>query len=290
MREPPLAIVAVIFPANLQFFVSFLQSVRQQRSTGFDLVLVVDGVDDVERWLAPFRTSFTCRLLACSGSIADIRGQMLSWLEAERYELIVFADTDDILSSDRVMVARAGLDNFPMVVHDLAPFTREGTWATSTYWASRLGEHAIIEQHQLLDSNVAGLGNTSVRKDLLKQLQLRPPSPLLAPDWFIFFQLLHNKQALFTSQGVVHYRQHTGNQTGLQRTDFARLQRQIQTKIQHYEALLAHDSTLASRLGKYQSLKERITRDRAWVEQQITNINQQPIHYFWWEETNYLNG
>jgi hypothetical protein len=279
------AVFSVIFPANLNYFNGFLESLARQEDQLFDLLLVVDQVPDIESYTAGFMDIFDIQTFHATGSISTIRELGLAWLGSLKYDYIIFADTDDLLSPDRVGVCRNALAESSIVVNDLVPFAERPINDTG-YWRNRLPDRQVFTSHDLQYYNFAGLGNSSIRSEVLKGIKI--PAHLQAVDWFLFFQWTQHYDGIFLHDGKMLYRQHPANLAGLSKVDAQRLSRTVNIKLQHYLALEDQFPEFRREILRHESLNAKLKADPAYCEDALQQLNDKTINYFWWEETQYL--
>jgi hypothetical protein len=281
------AVVSVIFPSNLIFFNSFLRSLQSQTEKSFDLVLITDGVEDIDTRLTEFRDSLRIFTYPLTGSIASIRKKMLDLLIGLQYDHYIFADTDDLLDRERVSVSVRYLEKYPFVVNDLITFTDESAVDGKGYWCERIENEQVFGYPDLLNHNFAGLGNTSVRRSALRSLGV--PDNLQGVDWFIFFQLLMKHSGIFLHEGVVFYRQHPSNMIGAGAVSAAKLVKVADVKVRHYSALALVYPEVKPLLAREQKIYNKLTSDLAFASLAEARLNTKQMNYFWWEETEYIN-
>lgn len=280
-----MAVFSVIFPANLNYFNAFLQSLAAQQDIHFDLLLVVDQVENIEFYTAPFNDKYAIQMIAASGTIAEVRAQGIEWLMSLRYDAIIFADTDDLMSPDRVGVCRKGLSEHAIVVNDLVPFADQPLTSTG-YWRSRLLDRQKFSRNDLQYFNFAGLGNSAIRREVLRTIEI--PAHLQAVDWFLFFHWMQQYDGMFLHDGKVLYRQHASNLAGLFRVDAPRLLRTVDIKLQHFLALESQFPVFRREIAKHELLNKKLKSDATYCEEALQQLNDKTINYFWWEETQYL--
>ncbi|MBT8298000.1 MAG: glycosyltransferase [Maribacter sp.] len=212
-------VAAVIFPANLSFFGDFVSSLQNQSCRNFDLLLLNDGCQpgDIEKALIP--SSFQNEIVsAIDGSPAQIRGQLIEILKNSDYDIIIFGDTDDFFSSNRLeQCIKAIKENkWDIVFNDLTVVSKESTIIRPQIWHDRK-ETNEVDLDFLLRCNALGLGNTAIRKSLLDfELKLDPDIP--AFDWIFYIQIFKSNKTLkcgFLKDVTTCYRQHSQNILGI---------------------------------------------------------------------------
>jgi len=279
------AVFSVIFPGNLPFFGAYLGSLVAQTEQDFDVLLVVDGVVDIQEYLSPFRDRLHISTTSASGTIAEVRAVGLGWLEELTYDHIVFADTDDKLSPDRVAVCRQYLESYPVVVNDLLPFTDLEPTGRG-YWENRMADRTEFSGASIERFNFAGLGNSAVRREVLDRLAI--PKALKAVDWFLFHHWLQHRTGIFTHAGKALYRQHGANMIGLHNFTEEKLWNILRTKGEHYEVLQEASPHLRLLWEKNVKLAEALKTDADALKRGLRKIQIMDKNFFWWEETEYL--
>ena len=147
-------------------------------------------------------------------------------------------------------------------------------------WSSRFKENKIITKEFLLDKNVLGLGNSAIRKEVLKEISL--DEDLLAVDWVIFYNLIDGLEAFFIDKTQTFYRQHNANTIGFDEISLQRIQTAINVKKRHYDFIKRKDLYDEVVLLEKSNLRDEI-------EKKITtNAKERNQNYFWWEETRLL--
>ncbi|HEY9049477.1 MAG TPA: hypothetical protein VIN08_26445 [Ohtaekwangia sp.] len=281
------AIFTVIFPGNLPFFNDYLDSLCNQTEKHFDLILLTDSVGDIESWLRPYRDRVSIQIYPVSGTIASVREVGVEILRKLQHPYVIFSDTDDIFSNDRVAKCCEHLASFPVVVNDLSPFSHAEDRSGVGYWDKRLEDGHIFSVTDIERYNFVGLGNTSVRREVLEEFKI--PQQLKAIDWFLFYRWLQEREGVFTKTGKMFYRQHVNNQVGLHRINEQRLRAILITKIEHYKNLSSLFPHLYSLMEETERKLNRINSDKAFLERKLQDINNNTINYFWWEETEYIH-
>ncbi|NND14773.1 MAG: glycosyltransferase family 2 protein [Eudoraea sp.] len=285
-------VAAVIFPANLPFFVEFVSSLQDQSCKNFDLLLLNDGClpGDIEKSLLP--CSFQYEIVsAIKGSPALIRGQLIEILKNSDYDIIIFGDTDDFFSSNRLELCIEAIqeDQWDIAFNDLTVVSEESVVIRPKIWQDRK-ETSEVDIDFLLRCNALGLGNTAIRKSLLDfELKLDPDIP--AFDWTFYIQIFKNNKTLkcgFLKDVTTSYRQHSRNTLGIS-DSYSREKLEFLAKT---KASVLH---FAVRMGILEANKQLDDLDNfrntylendKLLEEKIRSLNTQK-DLFWFEETIY---
>ena len=279
------AFLAVIYPGAEPFLMSFFESLRAQTVSTFDIVLVNDGIADPERYIEGIASD---RILTIpgTGSVIENRERMLKAALDRQYKYLFFADCDDMQQPGRVENVLPLLADHSMVVNDLALAKEDGTISTDHFLGHRLGEQAILQASFLFDKNIAGMGNTALRADVIPPGFTFPPDCGVT-DWYLFTRVaLNTGNFLFTATAETVYRQHHQNFVGLQKEHtHASLLKGLNVKKEHYRSLVTI-------YPEFQSRYNAIERTIAFVEASSDNADAYVAHIkslhlkypFWWEE------
>jgi|SRR5690606_21552229 len=267
------AVVTYIYPDGMIYFDSLLKSLCDQSNNDFDLIIFNDGVGTLNEDDEKLKNlNFGVRIFPMQGSIAEIRFESFEILKRLNYDGYIFQDVDDQMSINRVELCKELLSTNDVVVNDLKIVTEDGDLAV---WKERIKDLQIITLSDIRRSNIIGLGNTSIRRSILKQTPLRRSSLPKAVDWFVFYQILHRgAKACFTGKCATIYRQHENNLAGMQKlVTKERLQHIIDVKKRHYSAL--------SEIGLEDFILELTELKNKQLNKNIL-LTKNP---FWWEET-----
>jgi len=283
MRD--VCVLATIFPANLPYFPSFLSSLEKQSDRNVKLLLANDGVDQLS-----VNTTIPYDVIPVTGNPLAVRIQLMQEAVNMGYQKLIFGDTDDEFSLNRVEVVSELLDRFPVVCNDLDIMNTAGKITAAGYWGARLPEEAIINSSFLADKNCVGFGSVALTADTFAQLRAFKPAEVLAPDWYYFYLLSQICPIAFTGNCATHYRQHANNTIGLGRITADRIIFSVKVKLAHYAAISDAGFPQVVEAENTRQLSQRISDNPAIVEVALEKLKNANINYFWWEETNFLNG
>jgi glycosyltransferase involved in cell wall biosynthesis len=272
-------IVTYVYPRATEYLPQLVSSIRNQTHQNFGVIVFNDGVDQPEQYFNDLNVPIQIR--AVSGSPLEIRIASLETLRNNSASYFIFQDADDYMSSNRVEVAYQKLLSYDLVVNDLNLIDERGILIQECIWKQRLQNNFIFTAEFLKDKNIAGLGNTALKRDIL-HIQIKKIMEPLAADWFIFYQMMDNGKltGVFTSECQTDYRQHEGNTAGIKKLSRLSIEHAIKVKLAHYKALEALGYNFNVEIKKLEELKIRIS----YISNFDLNINAVPL---WWEETNF---
>ena len=287
------AIGAVIFPANLEFFEDFLQSLQRQTEKNFRLVLFNDGCDhqELEKQLKPFEAIKYDIVNATKTTPSEIRVELIEHIKAEQYEIIIFADTDDCFSKDRVASSIEKLkDNVDIVVNDLSLISKDGALIRDRVWKNRFSD-LKVDLEFLMQQNVLGLGNTAINTKLL-QFKIQADTNIPFFDWAFYLQLFHHTEGIkcATIEATTYYRQHGSNMLGLgAEITLERLEKLWDIKKRMYSFAKKLDlPNIDMYISKHNSFKKEVLENPERAKEHILRLNNLE-DLFWFEEINTIN-
>ena len=273
-------LVTYIYPKAVNFFPDFIDTIESQTTNNFKVLIFNDGVENIECFTES--VSLDTEVIELSGSIPEIRFQSLLILKKREFNNIVFQDIDDLMSENRIEKSIYYLNKYSLICNDLSLF--EGNVITSSnIWKGRLGNRFEFSVDFLVDKNILGLGNTSIKKEVLN-VDFKTSDIPIAVDWFIFYQILflNKSKALFVTDCQTIYRQHENNVAGSQLViDTQRLKEVIKVKRLHYNALNNIGIQCISEIKRIEIIERKINLNKT------IQIEPQK-RLFWWEETNHL--
>lgn len=277
------AVLGVVFPAVERFLDDYFVSLKRQTFKDFDLVLVNDGLDNLSEFQDKYSLSIT--EVKCSGTPAKIREFAINQIKSRGYQYLVFTDSDDVLSDDRITKSIELLRDNDVVVNDLTTISSTGKVETSLYITNRLKNNANISFDFIKDKNIFGFTNTSIRVDCIKS-PLSFDEDSVAVDWYLFSMLLkQGSRAVFTNEAETFYRIYESNVIGIsEKIDGQKIDTGVNVKAGHYKELAKIDSSFAGLCEEVMLLKNAL-KDDAYREDYITKIRNLCIENpLWWEQ------
>lgn len=277
-----ISLVLYVYSGLEKYLDDLIDSINNQTIKGFDIIIFNDNLNNLNQLFSNIQVQYT--VIKVEGTINEIRFNSISDIIKLGAEFIIFQDADDFMAKNRIEENVKALRSYDLVVNDLTLVNENAQIIENAYWAKRLGNGFEFDEKFLRDKNIVGLGNTAMKKSLLKETRLNfSPFPL-AFDWFLFYQIfkLNNLKALFITNTTTYYRQHQGNVAGMKKLDIPRLNHVLNVKNAHYNAL--------SDLG-FDFKKELLQLKRiqvAMIDFLEFNSDLKNFNLLWWEETNNL--
>ncbi|GGE10771.1 glycosyltransferase [Psychroflexus salis] len=267
-------LVTFFYPNVKSFIFGLVASINEQSLLPNELIVFNDNMEGVEEELEELKINF--KIIQVKGTPFENRLEAFEFLKTLNTDYIIFQDADDLMGPKRIEVVVGKLKKHDLVVNDLSLMTYNGDLYRENIWSDRLKNNFKINDQFINDKNIIGLGNTSIKKNVLIDLNIVTANrEIYAADWFIFYQLLkdHTINAIFTSETSTYYRQHQNNISTLHKTSNEALERLIKVRKAHYEGLesAGYDMKLESLNLKNIKLNS------------ITNTLESRHDSFWWE-------
>lgn len=267
-----IAFLTTIFPMESEYISDFFSSLEEQTYTEFDVVVVNDGYLEFERISERYR-GLNIIELKYSDTPAKNREYGINYVKNNKYEILIFGDSDDYFSSNRVQVTINKLASCDILVNDFTLFNKAGM-LNSFYISKRIENNNEIDLEYVKDKNIFGMTNTAVNVNVLRNVDF--DGDLVAVDWYFFSILLsHGKKAIFTNEAVTYYRQYSGNTVGIGIVSNKSIANEIEVKLKHYQ-LMRKENCYFENL-----YKDIIAMRNSPDLRRLTDQNRQNL--FWWE-------
>ena len=263
------ALVTFLYPAAEKYLSELVADLNKQTDKNFTVIAFNDGVQKPEQWLNSLEIPYQVLSVKADTPMA-IRFEALKLLRTENvsFDYLIFQDSDDGLSANRVEVTSNLLQDYQLVVNDLDIIDERGQILSTHIWKERFAKKSTFSSENLESYNFTGLGNTAIRTQLLESVPEQPRQELIAVDWFIFYSIMKKTAILGyrTSQCTTLYRQHSQNSIGQMTAEKYDLALKVRAK--HAAALQAQNLN---------------------VPESLQSIYPEPNHPydnpFWWELT-----
>jgi hypothetical protein len=284
-------VFSVIFPENLPYFNAFINSLKCQSFPNFKLVLINDGVVNLDLYLNKSNLDYQIHTVNDLTPF-EIRIFGLQVVSDLNPEYIIFADSDDTLSSNRVEALVYHLKRYPFVCNDLDLVDSKGFLIEKAYWGNRLGGNFEFDIQFLNNKNILGLGNSGMQFWPLKKMLSKVKTFKDGNDWLFFSSAEYDLNCLFISNCQTNYRQHLNNLIGRKSLHLDSLVYLIECKIKHYCKLKSIGFSafdIDEQLNKLNEVNCLVSNSSIDIQNQLMFINSLRTNFFWWEEINYIN-
>ena len=206
------AFLTTIFPMEKQFLIDFFDSLSGQTYDNFDVIVVNDGYDNFYDVKMKYQ-NLSIIELPYSATPAKNREYGINYCIDNKYDILVFGDSDDYFSNNRITKSVELLSSHDIVVNDLTTFDKTGI-LHDKYISNRIENNLIINYSFIKDKNIFGMTNTAINLNILDKVKF--DDSLVAVDWLMFKDLLKlGHKAIFTNEIISYYRQYFDNTIGL---------------------------------------------------------------------------
>lgn len=277
------AFLSVVYPGAEKYLGDFFNSLCEQDYKRFDLVIVNDGLREFEKYFSLYN-SLNINELKFSGTPAEVREFGIKHILAERYDVVVFGDSDDYFADNRISTAVQLLKTADIIANDLDIVSEKKTLLQHGYLSKRLDNGRQIKLEDILEKNFFGLSNTAVKTKYLDGFSMN--ASLTAVDWYLFSWLLAVKDAnaVFTNETITFYRQHRRNIAGMAPLQKEDIIKQLRIKIRHFSEMRKFNALYEKPLEQYKKILQRISADpkelQAYYKERRKAEIKNPL---WWE-------
>jgi glycosyltransferase involved in cell wall biosynthesis len=265
-----IAFLTTVFPMNLQYLIEMLDSLVEQTFNEFYLIVVNDGSEEFSELSKSYKKKLKIIELKGVANPAENRQIGINYCIEFGYDYLIFGDSDDTFSKNRVEQSVKLLKEYDVVVNDLTLFEND-LILEKNYLSNRFKNNQVINFEDIINKNILGLSNTAIRLSKIERLVI--PKELIAVDWYFFsLLLLQGRKAIFINDAVTYYRQYAGNLVGLKELDEKAFKRGWQVKRVHYQAL--------------SKITDRVNIECEQYSQEMPDYTQKEsnqAHPLWWE-------
>jgi len=210
------AFLTTIFPMKEQFLNDFFDSLSRQTYDKFDVIVVNDGYDNFYDVKIKYQ-NLSIIELPYSDTPAKNREYGINYCIDNKFDILIFGDSDDYFSNNRITKSVKLLSDHEIVVNDLTTFDKIGI-VQHKYISNRVKNNSIINYSFIKDKNIFGMSNTAINLNILDKVKF--DDSLVAVDWFMFKDLLKlGHKAIFTNEIISYYRQYSDNTIGLREVE-----------------------------------------------------------------------
>lgn len=276
-------VFGVVYPGMECFLDDYLSSFEKQTDKDFVLCLINEGVKDLEERIT--RIPIETRTLSCKGTPSELRTRGITWCKELGFDILVFSDTDDTFIPNRIAVVKECLShNSDIVVNDLIPFG-VGIRKIRKWLSPRLKSGEALGIDSILMGNCFGLSNTSIRMSIIENVNFNIPPDIHAFDWAFFSRLLNlNANAVFTSNSVTYYRQHSRNFVGFCMADDESIIRGVDIKKSHYSYMSLFSDKYNVLSNSFHNVAERLCSNEVFRNKYCCAVRKNRNDSdFWWE-------
>jgi len=206
-RKNNALLIGVIYPKVQKYLADYCGSIKSQDMNEFDILILNDGFTGG----FPLKNKRIANIdIKNNLTPAEIRMLGIKYAIENNYKYVIFSDTDDYFSSNRISVSINKLEKYDFVFNELYLINEKKDVIQESYYNNMLKKIEYTDYLEIINRNLFGLGNAAVKVNRLKDLFI--PIEIIAVDWWIFSILLLNKcKGGFIKEAITYYRQHNNN-------------------------------------------------------------------------------
>ncbi len=285
MSPERVALYTAWYPGVEPFLHDWTASVEAQTDTDFDVWISLDGLDpDRVATKVPVPHGASWIVSPPGKTPTQVRLQGIAML-AERYDALVFCDSDDWLLPDRIASSRAALEG-----HDVTACGLRVVDGLGRDLGLVFGPGAPVEWATFLPRfNVFGLSNTAYRAQALRGLP-PPPPDCVALDWYLATRAWCGGFSLhFDETPRMVYRQYPANTARILQPFTAEdIVRATEVVRAHHHALqeLPGPGSIGQGLAQAREqvllFSDRVVARRDRLDRYAARLNRLQPRYVWW--------
>lgn len=290
---PTTAVYTTVHPGTLPYLREWHASILRQTRQEFDLWVGVDQVRSDALSRATDKPLGARFIESQPGDTpARLRERAIKSL-IDRYEVVVFVDSDDVAANDRVQRSLAAIADADVACCSLDLINAAGRSIGGRLTVPDVAEEGVrpIQDAWLLQGNIVGLGNSTFRTNCLCECLPIPPD-CVAVDWLLATRAwLHDARMVFDPRSGGFYRRHAGCVVPI-RPPFT-----VAAILAATEIVAAHYASVGRPAAVY-----RPDRKRAWdarhadvegfakaihassetADEYVCALNSLPVAHTWW--------
>lgn len=281
--EGTIVVITTVYPGVEPYLCRYLDSLEAQTCKVFDVLLANDGFIGLEAILSARKLQW--RILNVAKTVSGNRRDLINKAVEYGYKKIIFSDSDDELSLNRVDILNSLLDIYDVVVNDLDIINSSSQLIDMKYLSNRFENGECINAIKLQTSNMMGLTNTAATSNALKNSIALQGGDALAFDWYLWTTvLLNSNEAIFTNKTTTKYRMHSNNVAGfIQAVDKNSVLKGIEVKCEYYRLMSGINQNYEELLNKFKSEINKLSDEN--MMKYIFVIEKDKIKYpIWWEQ------
>lgn len=277
-----IAVFSVVHPNSEPYFHEFIGSLSRQTDKDFTLFLINDGIKKIEELLHGHHFSVCIRNE--SGTPASLRRFGIEWVRSEGADAIIFADSDDCFSENRIETSKEILSYNDLVINELVLFGGR-IQKPFPILKNRLADGEVLTKESIAKSNCMGFSNTAMKADKIPKKLKYIQDDIIAFDWAFFSMCLNeDNEAIFTDRITTYYRQYENNIASPQTFTKEQVIRGVKVKRDHYRFLAHFYDKYADMAEEFNILLEKLAKDSILTEKYCEEVkNRSPQSPLWWE-------
>lgn len=276
------AAFSVVYPCMEAYFPEFLSTLSKQTDRNFTLFLINDGLPNIDGFLN--RADLDVKVKEAQKSPAALRKMGIRWVQEAGAKIIIFADSDDCFSKNRVEISRDMLVQYDLVFNELV-LSGKGVTDSTPMIGSHFSDGEIFSCKHIRTANCMGLSNTALRVNSIPSYFDQIPENIIAFDWALFALCLHaGARGVFTKKTVTYYRQHGNNLASPNSFTEEQILRGVQVKRDHYQMLSRFYEEYVPLADMFEKLLTQLQSDETLRQKYCQAVRKHATALpLWWE-------
>lgn len=284
------AVLGVVYPNVLKYLHDYFESFAKQTYKLFDMILVLDNVNhnDILKILNNFNLNYHFIIVKQKLSISEIRETGIKYIVENGYNRLVFSDSDDFFSNNRIEKSLKVLESSDFCFNDIHLVDSEKKMLIDyKYYENKSFPCMPNSIDYIIHKNFIGLSNSAINLDKISLDKLKLPKNIKAVDWYLYtFLLFSGYTGKYTDEAITYYRQDDNNIIGACKSySFDRIIEDIKIAEVHYSNCLNEfsEAKFKDEITRLNNFKEKILFDKKYLEQYLHFVNKNSNKFFWWE-------
>lgn len=199
-------LITSFFKKNRRYLNDFINSLNAQTDKSFDLLVSLDNFK-YNKFFSKLKINNKIITVKEKKNIFKNKIALIQYAKKLRYKFIIFADSDDQLSLNRIKKSKQLLKHYNIVINEIKILNKNKNIFSSMF-KKKVG---IDFKKLILDGNIFGFTNTSINTNILKNRYLKILQKInkniYACDWVFFGTIIQNeKKIMFTNKIYSLYR------------------------------------------------------------------------------------
>lgn len=275
---------SVIYEGIKDYLNDFIQSLNNQTFKDFDIVIINDGLKNKE--CIEKIKKINCNILEYSDyglNPSQIRVKVIKYAIKKEYDLLIFGDSDDTFSINRVNnIKEKYSSEIAFYYNDL--IIKD---SNTDFFSGKL-PIIVDNKNQLDDYNFIGMSNSAINVKKIKNLinKIGDLKECIAFDWYFYTLLLKlDFTGVKVENAETYYRIHDDNIAGFtNKLNPEILIRGIEVKKFQYGALSKIEPLFLEKYKKITMLEYVLRNNKTKMYEYIDYINNEyKYSVFWWE-------
>ena len=275
----------VIYEGVKEYLEEFLLSINDQTYNKFDLYIINDGFKDeklLNSQLNLLSIPYVIKKDTERNNPSQLRKKIIDYALEENYDLLIFGDSDDTFSINRVdELVRSVSNEYGFYYNKIFVMN-----SNNDFFDGRLPEK-IDKFNALDDMNFIGMSNSAINLNTTSNIlrKLGELKNCIAFDWYLYTLLVkHNIHGRLVENAITYYRIYHNNIAGdTNKLTLEKLTTGIKVKQFQYSALKDYDSDFEVKLAEINRLGQYL-QDDILREKYILEVNSKfKDSVFWWE-------